>query len=168
MLRGHTSLQVLCLQGPGGQGRGFDAEAFVKARGSDSTVSLKRSADILKVVPLKYDTCLCSEKDYLMVGCLGGLGRSLSKWMLGRGARYFTFLSRNGVRGHSSAASELVADLRKAGAEVKVVQGDVAALPDVERAVQMISRPLGGVVQAAMGLKVRVIDLRAHICLNAI
>ena len=32
---------------------------------------------------------------YLLVGGLGGLGRAVSRWMIERGARYLTYLSRN-------------------------------------------------------------------------
>ncbi|KAK3934856.1 thiolase-like protein [Diplogelasinospora grovesii] len=33
---------------------------------------------------------------YLMAGCLGGLGSSLSRWMMARDARHFIFLGRSG------------------------------------------------------------------------
>ena len=88
-----------------------------------------------------------------MIGCLGGLGRSLSRWMLGRGARQFTFLGRSAT--DKSSSRLLVQDLRDAGAEVSIVRGDVTNLHDVEAAVAASSRPIGGVVHAAMGLSVR-------------
>lgn len=92
-----------------------------------------------------------SKKVYLLVGCLGGLGRSLSRWMMLRGARNFVFLGRSGCR--KPEARRLVSRLRNAGATVTVVQGDVCSQDDVNMAVAACEPlPIGGVVQAAMGL----------------
>lgn len=87
-----------------------------------------------------------------MVGCLGGLGRSLSKWMFERGAREFVFIGRSGA--DKPSARQLVEELQSAGAIVKVVTGDVSCYKDVENLVKHTSGPIGGLVQAAMGLKV--------------
>lgn len=72
--------------------------------------------------------------------------------MLARGARKFVFLGRTGAK--RAASKQLVDDLEKAGAEVTVIRGDVAVYSDVERALGQIGTPIGGVVQAAMGLDV--------------
>ena len=85
-----------------------------------------------------------------MIGCLGGLGRSLSKWMMGRGARNFVIIGRSGL--DKPAAQILIQDLRDQGAVVKVVRGDVGIREDAERAIQACTLPIGGLVQAAMGL----------------
>ena len=113
-------------------------------------VSFEDCKSPLKVVPNKYETVMSPNKSYLMVGCLGGLGRSLSKWMMGRGARDFVFLGRSGS--DNPLARDLVRDLREQGAVVEVVRGDVGNREDVEHAVQAARRPIGGVIQAAMGL----------------
>ncbi|KAK8034603.1 polyketide synthase [Apiospora rasikravindrae] len=90
---------------------------------------------------------------YLLVGCLGGLGRSLTSWMMKRGARNFCFLSRSGADAKDAAA--LVEELKAAGATVQVTRGDVSMLQDVKQAVGDIprNRPLRGVVHAAMVLR---------------
>ncbi|ROV93464.1 hypothetical protein VPNG_09630 [Cytospora leucostoma] len=90
---------------------------------------------------------------YLLVGCLGGLGRSLTSWMMEAGARRFTFLSRSGT--DSKSAAKLVADIEAAGAIVQVVRGDATSRSDVVRAVQGVSskHPIRGVVHAAMVLR---------------
>lgn len=87
-----------------------------------------------------------------MIGCLGGLGRSISKWMVKRGARKFVFVGRTGT--DRKAARQLVEDLEAEGAYVSVVRGDVSILADVQAAVAAIKGPVGGVIQAAMGLNV--------------
>lgn len=87
-----------------------------------------------------------------MIGCLGGLGRSISKWMVKRGARKFVFVGRSGT--DRKPARLLVEDLQASGAEVTVVRGDVGVYADVQTAVAAIKGPVGGVIQAAMGLHV--------------
>ena len=91
---------------------------------------------------------------YLLVGCLGGLGRSLTAWMMESGARRFTFLSRSGT--DSESAARLVSDIEAAGAIVQVVRGDATSQADVVRAVEAIPAeyPIRGVVHAAMVLRV--------------
>ncbi|KFA49089.1 hypothetical protein S40293_07096 [Stachybotrys chartarum IBT 40293] len=90
---------------------------------------------------------------YLLVGCLGGLGRSLTRWMMESGARRFLFLSRSGT--DAPSAAKLVADLDAAGADVQVVRGDATNKADVIRAVQQVpsTSPIRGVVHAAMVLR---------------
>lgn len=85
---------------------------------------------------------------YLLVGCLGGLGQSLSLWMEGLGARNFIFLSR--TADEKPEASSLVKTLRrKPGVSVKVIRGDVTNQEDVRRAVAAGEGHLRGVIQAA-------------------
>ncbi|KAH8692502.1 polyketide synthase [Phaeosphaeriaceae sp. PMI808] len=90
---------------------------------------------------------------YLLVGCLGGLGRSLTSWMMKHGARNFAFLSRSGM--DSEQAAILVKGLETCGANVQVFRGDAAVKDDVEKAVGSITadRPIRGVVNAAMVLR---------------
>nr|APX43996.1 polyketide synthase [Pestalotiopsis microspora] len=116
-------------------------------------VSLEDRTTSIPVAPAKYQTRLDPDKTYLLVGCLGGLGRSLSRWMLGRGARRFCFLGRSGA--DKPAAQALVRRLRAIGAVVEVVRGDVSQMSDVVSCVKAsknLGGPIGGVVQAAMGL----------------
>ena len=89
-----------------------------------------------------------------MVGCLGGLGRSLSKWIFDRGARKFVFIGRSGTE--KASAKTLVDSLRETGATVVVVKGDVSRLDDVKTTVEKCPSPIGGVIQAAMGLNVSI------------
>ncbi|KAI1432421.1 polyketide synthase [Xylaria sp. CBS 124048] len=105
------------------------------------------------VAPAKYATTFDPEKVYLLVGCLGGLGRSLSRWMMSRGARHFVFLGRSGT--DKPSAQTLVSNLEKVGATVGVVRGDVSVAADVNASVLAClatGRQIGGVIQAAMGL----------------
>ncbi|EXK33712.1 hypothetical protein FOMG_10963 [Fusarium oxysporum f. sp. melonis 26406] len=96
---------------------------------------------------------LHSDATYLLVGCLGGLGRSLTTWMMKRGERNFAFLSRSGT--DSEQAALCVRDLEARGALVQVFRGDAAIKEDVERGVASIpsDKPLRGIVNAAMVLR---------------
>ena len=114
-------------------------------------ISLQKPDSLVRTVPLMYAARLDSKKSYILVGCLGGLGRSLSKWMLDRGARSFVFLGRSGC--DKSSAHALVQALRHEGANVEVIRGDVQNRADVDLAVASCPLPIGGIIQAAMGLQ---------------
>ncbi|OJJ99925.1 hypothetical protein ASPACDRAFT_43562 [Aspergillus aculeatus ATCC 16872] len=115
------------------------------------TVSFQDPSTQIKVIPTKYETAFSAHKCYLMIGCLGGLGRSLSKWMISCGARRFIFMGRSGT--DKPEAQNMVDDLRAQGAHVTVIRGDVCRYEDVERAVAAAADcPIGGVIQAAMAL----------------
>lgn len=112
------------------------------------------SATPLQMLPSVESVEFSGQATYLLVGCLGGLGRSLTSWMMRKGARNFCFLSRSGA--DATRAATLVSDLEAAGADVLIVRGDASVPEDVGRAVASIpaDRPLRGVVQAAMVLRV--------------
>ncbi|KAL8783267.1 MAG: hypothetical protein Q9213_004743 [Squamulea squamosa] len=90
------------------------------------------------------------EASYLLVGCLGGLGRSFSKWAVHRGARHLIYLSRTGA---AKPEAQLFLDsLHAQGIDAKVQQGDVLSLKDVKAAVAASDRPIKGVIQGALTL----------------
>ncbi|KAG9237170.1 reducing type I polyketide synthase 10 [Amylocarpus encephaloides] len=113
-------------------------------------VSFENPNSQIPVVPIKFRSKFHPEKAYVLIGCLGGLGRSLSKWMFRQGARKFVFMGRTGT--DRAPARNLVEDLEKTGASVTVIRGNVSEAEDVERGFAQIEDPIGGVVQAAMGL----------------
>lgn len=128
-------------------------ESLVPVSHLDSFSVGPESLTPFKFAPRKYGTILDPNKTYLLIGCLGGLGRSLSRWLLSRGARDFVFLGRSGM--DKKSAKDLVRSLEAGGASVTVVRGDVTNLEHIEAAVAACvatGKPLGGVVQAAMGL----------------
>jgi hypothetical protein len=69
------------------------------------------------------------DASYLLIGCLGGLGRSFAKWMVGRGGRKFIFLSQSGAV--SQEAKEFLAWLQSIGVQATIVKGDAASKQDV-------------------------------------
>ena len=79
---------------------------------------------------------------------------SISRYMLSNGAHNFTFIGRSGT--DKEAARLVVEDLREYGANVDVVRGDVQDISTVTDALDRMQMPLGGVIQAAMGLGVSI------------
>ncbi|KAL3473119.1 polyketide synthase [Aspergillus californicus] len=123
-----------------------------RSRMGKVAINLEQEDSTIQVQPLKHASRFSPDKSYIMVGCFGGLGRTLARWMASRGARKFAFLGRSGT--DRTTARELVEDLEGLGAECRVVRGDICNALDVEKVASAAAAlgPIGGVVQAAMGL----------------
>ncbi|KKK26873.1 putative polyketide synthase, partial [Aspergillus rambellii] len=107
----------------------------------------------VRVTPEPPRLSFSPDASYLLVGCLGGLGRSLTRFMIERGARHFAFVSRSGT--DKPEAAYVVDLVTSAGASVRVFRADAASESDMIRIVQEVhaERPLRGVVHAAMVLR---------------
>jgi acyl transferase domain-containing protein/NADPH:quinone reductase-like Zn-dependent oxidoreductase/NADP-dependent 3-hydroxy acid dehydrogenase YdfG len=125
-------------------------------------LSFEDPSAVLPVVAPKYTAKFSPNKSYLLIGCLGGLGRSISRYMLLNGAQHFTFLGRSGT--DKPSAADLVSDLELQGATVNVIRGDVCDPIAVQTAVSACTadKPLGGVIQAAMGLTESLFPTMTH------
>jgi hypothetical protein len=89
-------------------------------------------------------------KSYLLVGGLGGIGRSISTWMVERGARHLVFLSRSA--GESEEDRNFLGQLKVLGCAVVCVAGSVSEPSDVQRAVAQCKKTLAGVLQMQLAL----------------
>ena len=78
---------------------------------------------------------------YVLVGGLGGLGRSLSMKLVQLGARKLCFFSRSGAK--SAAAKELVHDLEQLNVQVQALVCDVADDNAVAASIAKCSQELG-------------------------
>ena len=101
-----------------------------------------------------------SDKTYLVVGGLGGLGRSMSEWLFRKGAKSIVFLSRSGDQ--SAQAKETVRWLQTRGVRVDVMKGDVTDLDVVRSCVNQTSQTLAGVFHAAMVLQDAPLDRMSY------
>jgi len=120
---------------------------------STTNVVLTYDRESMVHVHLPYEQVRFSSKSsYLLVGCLGGLGRSLVKWMFLRGARHFVFLSRSGA--DKPEAAKFIGEVEKLGGNPIVVRGDVSIRSDVDQAIEQAKTPIRGVMQLAMALTV--------------
>ena len=107
-------------------------------------------------VNLKKEAYRFSENfTYLIAGGLGGLGRSIARWMVQRGAKSLILLSRSGLK--AEAAKELVQELRLGGAQVETPACDISdaeSLSAVLRDCATRAPPVKGCIQASMVLRV--------------
>ncbi|KAF2766946.1 KR-domain-containing protein [Teratosphaeria nubilosa] len=98
--------------------------------------------------------CLDENATYMLVGGLGGLGRSIARLLARHGARHICFVSRSGVRA-GSQGERLIRDLEQQGLHVDahaVDIGDHNALQCVFAGYKEHGPPLRGVIQCAMAL----------------
>jgi myxalamid-type polyketide synthase MxaC len=87
-----------------------------------------------------------ADASYLITGGLGGVGITVARWLIERGARHLVLLGRSAREG------EAVAELRASGAEILVVQADVADEGQLAGALDRLDAampPLRGVMHAA-------------------
>lgn len=68
------------------------------------------------------------------------------------GARHLVALSRSGYDDAKSQA--VIANLRSLGTSIQLLQGDVCKAEDVQSIFQTAVKPVGGVIQGAMVLRV--------------
>lgn len=113
---------------------------------------LRKAQDSLRLDP---------NATYLLVGGLGGLGRSLARQLVASGARNIAFLSRSG--GETPEAQALIEELSVA--RVRAFKGDVTDAASFRAAMKQCEEELPaiqGVVQMAMVLRDTVFENMSH------
>lgn len=97
-----------------------------------------------------------SDATYLVTGGMGGLGRSMTKWLVQQGATSIALLSRSG---HTSVNAKTMKDeYLSTGVNVSVLQCDVADEDQVRTVIEHCSKfmpPIRGIIHGAMVLHVR-------------
>ncbi|KAL0929727.1 polyketide synthase [Colletotrichum truncatum] len=116
-------------------------------------IDFSSGESLFKMIPPTMSCCLSDDAAYLLVGCLGGLGRSLTKRMMELGARNFVFVSRSGA--DKTEAAQVVEEIKKAGASADVFRADVSDEVAIRKVIDQVvaKRQIRGVVHAAMVLK---------------
>ncbi|KAI2689896.1 hypothetical protein CBS147355_347 [Penicillium roqueforti] len=115
-----------------------------------------RPGDIVKVLPPAPKPIILSPKaSYLVVGGLGGIGKSVAQMLVDRGARHLVLLSRSAsTLDHSRKA--FVRSLEAHGTTVTLHSCDIADKSQLMAVFADCARrmlPVKGVIQAAMVLK---------------
>ena len=82
---------------------------------------------------------LDTQESYLLVGYLGAHGRSISRWMIARGAQDFVLIGRLGL--DKPLARPWSKEPEATGAIVKVAPSDVSNLEDISPQVESSKRP---------------------------
>lgn len=98
------------------------------------------------------DFSLPSDASYILVGGMGGLGRSVATWMVEHGARDLVFLSPSA--GKSEEARLFLKEIESQQCSATAVAGSVAKMEDVHRALSACRSRIGGVIQMSMVMKV--------------
>lgn len=113
---------------------------------------------------IKESTCRFDENGtYLVAGGLGGIGRSILRWMVGRGAKHLLVPSRSGPV--SAAALEVVRELSDQNVVVSTPKCDVSSkesLSHMLRESAAILPPIRGCIVATMVLNVSCFKTDAH------
>ena len=95
---------------------------------------------------------------YLIAGGLGGIGRSIARWMVGKQARNLILLGRSDSSKYGKETTAFLKDLRARGVQVATPPCDVGDTDSLASALQECSKtmpPIKGCFQASMVLEVR-------------
>ncbi|KAI9744654.1 MAG: hypothetical protein M1818_002183 [Claussenomyces sp. TS43310] len=102
------------------------------------------------LVPYEFET----DATYVLAGGTGGIGRSIARWMISRGAKHLVLLSRSGDK--TEAAQQLLAEMNGKGCSVKIYACDVSDKDRLAAVLQEVSEtmpPIKGCVQGSMQLR---------------
>ncbi|PSN66572.1 reducing type I polyketide synthase [Corynespora cassiicola Philippines] len=92
---------------------------------------------------------------FIIVGGLGGLGRSIAQWMCGKGAKNLILISRSGLSCNQKA-QKMVSKLQESGVRVECPQVDIGNFSMLERTIGDLAKcmpPIKGCFQSAMVLR---------------
>lgn len=120
-------------------------------------ITMPEEVEELYASPARKTLHLEPDYAYLLVGGLGGLGRSISTWLAEHGARQLVFLSRSADR--ISDNDPFLQELSSLGCTFHLVAGDVTEYKDVVKALRIAKTPIKGVLQASMVLRVSAISV---------
>ncbi|KAI1370345.1 KR domain-containing protein [Hypoxylon crocopeplum] len=114
-------------------------------------IELNPDNTVLANIKTKPRYSFSSGGTYVIAGGLGGIGRSVARWMVSRGARYLILLSRSGAK--SQAAKVLVSELESQNVCVTTPAVDISDLAALEDTLKTLARsmpPTRGCIQAAV------------------
>ncbi|KAL0930000.1 beta-ketoacyl synthase domain-containing protein [Colletotrichum truncatum] len=125
-----------------------------------------RTDELAHVVPqprgVTARTRLRPDSSYLIVGGVGGIGRSVAHWLVAHGAKNLILLSRSAGdldhdKNNNTDGALFIRELREAGCRVKPVSCDIAIPSSLTMALRACEDdglpPVRGVIQGAMLLR---------------
>lgn len=121
-------------------------------------VDLGDSGELVKIRPMpESKSPIRPDASYIITGGTGGIGQSIAKWLLRKGAKHVVLAARRGRSGVPDADIQQLLGIASANqANVYIPQCDVGSSADVQRLVQDIpqDRPIRGIIHGAMTLRV--------------
>ncbi|PYH31947.1 type I polyketide synthase [Aspergillus neoniger CBS 115656] len=104
--------------------------------------------------PLPSSDLLSPDATYVIVGGTGGIGQSITRRMVQRGARHVVLLSRSGTT--TEAMQKVISEFHAVGASIYIRKCDASEVSHVEEMATELQKelpPVKGVIHAAMVLK---------------
>ncbi|CAH0050429.1 unnamed protein product [Clonostachys solani] len=142
-------------------------EAFSHINGGRNAgrvvISIEPTAVVEKRIIHRRTWTFDANATYLVSGGLGGIGRSMLRWMVDRGARNLVVPSRSGAA--SGAALELVDDLTGRGVNIITPKCDVASQESLSQVLDDCEKtmpPIRGCINAAMVLNDSIFENMTH------
>lgn len=107
---------------------------------------------IIQIIPALPALKLRDDVTYLIAGGFKGLCGSLALYLARIGAKNIAVMSRSGY--DDSASQSVIYHLKAMGTHIDLIQGDITNVEDVRRAFASTNKPVGGIIQGAMILRV--------------
>ncbi|KAL3426455.1 beta-ketoacyl synthase domain-containing protein [Phlyctema vagabunda] len=133
-------------------------------KGVGKMVFVPNPDDMVPVVPAQLEPYKFSpDASYVLAGGLGGLGRSLARWMVSRGAEHLVFLSRSG--NITEPVKEMQLELESKGCKIYIFTCDISdkeRLTTVLRQCKNTLPPIRGCIQGSMILQDKMFENMLH------
>ncbi|KAK4149349.1 KR domain-containing protein [Chaetomidium leptoderma] len=126
----------------------------------DKIVVVPEEGDMVKTLPRREPPALSPNASYLIIGKLGGIGRSIARWAVDRGAKHLILLSRSAAT--SSHSQALRDELAALGANVATRNGDAANMASLRSVLDECAwtmPPVRGVIHGGMVLEDSILEL---------
>lgn len=142
------------------------AEAFKSlhsAAPGKTVLTLDEKSEIPIHASSRHPLTLDDNASYVLVGGMGGLGRSLARLLVRHGARHLIFISRSGLK--SAQAPAMVHELKTLGVSAYVYAADVSDQTAMNGVVEQCTRdhpPIRGVIQSAAVLNDSIYENMTH------
>jgi NAD(P)-dependent dehydrogenase (short-subunit alcohol dehydrogenase family) len=97
-----------------------------------------------------------ADATYVIAGGLGGLGRTVARWLVSRGAKHILLLSRSGVE-KNKRGKGLVSEFRAKGVQIETPVCNVSNLGELQMVIKSISAkmpPIKGCILSQMVIRV--------------
>ncbi|KAL7629709.1 hypothetical protein AAE478_001232 [Parahypoxylon ruwenzoriense] len=126
-------------------------------------IAIDRSVEVQKHLTYHKPWTFDPNASYLVAGGLGGIGRSILRWMSRKGAKYLIVPTKSGIV--SKAAAETVDEITHQGVHIETPKCDVSVADALTRMVEKYTSsmpPIRGCINAAMILNDSIFDNMTH------
>jgi len=119
-------------------------------------VKMPKESNDLPANAVAHTLSVKPDASYLLIGGLGGLGRAVSTWLVECGATHLIYLSPSAGNFDDET---FLQELSSQGCTSQAFAGSVSRLADVQNAVDKAVKPIRGVIQLSMVLRVSISHL---------